>query len=113
MQTAHLSGHALAFLRKVNQATCHSAVTSTAVCLQQQMACHAGVPAQSKSITSPPSSGVFSLLVLNLAAFVADHLLHLAFMPLLYLNHAAPHWWVLLMSLILVVTEALAVPTAC
>jgi hypothetical protein len=35
---------------------------------------------------------VFLLLVLNLAAFVADHLLHLPFMPLLYLNHQAPHW---------------------
>ena len=58
---------------------------------------------QPKSITAPPSSGVFSLLVLNLAAFVADHLVHLPFMPFLYLNHAAPHWWVLLMSLTLVV----------
>ncbi len=49
----------------------------------------AGAP---KALAAPPSLGVFLLLVLNLAAFVADHLLHLPFMPLLYLNHQAPHW---------------------
>jgi len=55
----------------------------------QTMLFRAGAP---KALAAPPPSGVFLLLVLNLAAFVADHLLHLPFMPLLYLNHQAPHW---------------------
>jgi hypothetical protein len=40
-----------------------------------------------------PGNGVFLLLVLNIALFAADHLLHLPGMSRLYLNHARPEWF--------------------
>lgn len=42
---------------------------------------------------SSGGNGVFLLSLLNVAVFVADHLLHLPAVKTLYLNHAHPHWW--------------------
>jgi len=37
--------------------------------------------------------GVFALLFINFALFVADHWAHLSFVKTLYLNHVHPVWW--------------------
>jgi len=37
--------------------------------------------------------GVFALLFINFALFVADHWAHLSFVKMLYLNHVHPVWW--------------------
>eukprot|EP00899_Mesostigma_viride_P029608 jgi/Mesvir1/9832/Mv14235-RA.1 len=39
------------------------------------------------------ANGVFLLLVINLALFALDHILHLPFIQGLYLNHARPQWF--------------------
>lgn len=50
-------------------------------------------PAGPQPLAAAPGNGVFLLLVLNIAAFAADHLLGLRGMQQLYLNHAHPQWW--------------------
>ncbi|KAF8065519.1 RBL11 [Scenedesmus sp. PABB004] len=42
---------------------------------------------------APAGNGVWLLICLNLAGFVADHVLHLPGAAALYLNHAHPQWW--------------------
>ena len=37
--------------------------------------------------------GVFALLFINFALFVADHWAHVSFVKTLYLNHVHPVWW--------------------
>ena len=37
--------------------------------------------------------GVFTLLIINFALFLMDHVLHLPYMRMLYLNHVHPQWW--------------------
>ena len=37
--------------------------------------------------------GVFALLALNVALFIADHVLHAPWAPALYLHHSHPAWW--------------------
>lgn len=38
-------------------------------------------------------NGVFSLIIINILIFIADHLLGIGFIRYLYLNHAAPAWY--------------------
>ncbi|KAI8469908.1 MAG: hypothetical protein J3K34DRAFT_459159 [Monoraphidium minutum] len=55
-----------------------------------------GAPKQqpaAQPAAAPPGNGVFLLLVINIVAFAADHLLGVRGMQGLYLNHAHPQWW--------------------
>jgi len=45
------------------------------------------------SSSSNEGNGVFLLLLINVALFVADQWLHVGFVKSLYLNHMHPHWW--------------------
>ena len=42
---------------------------------------------------SDTGTGVFLLLLINLAVFAADSFLKLPIMSKLYLHHYAPQWW--------------------
>jgi hypothetical protein len=44
-------------------------------------------------VAAPPGNGVFLLILLNVAIFGCDKVLHLPWCQSLYLNHANPHWW--------------------
>ena len=33
------------------------------------------------------------MLIINFALFLMDHVLHLPYMRMLYLNHVHPQWW--------------------
>ena len=50
-------------------------------------------------------NGTFWLLAINLAVFVADHMLHVSQVPAFYLYHMSPRWW---QVSCLVSTQALA-----
>lgn len=50
-------------------------------------------PAPQAPATAPAGNGVFSLLLLNMAVFLADNVLHLPGMSQLYLNHLHPAWY--------------------
>jgi|TARA_B100000405_G_scaffold150671_1_gene105377 membrane associated rhomboid family serine protease len=45
------------------------------------------------SAKSDEGNGVFLLLLINVALFVADQWLHVGFVKSLYLNHMHPRWW--------------------
>ena len=47
----------------------------------------------SRMMRSTSGNGVFLLLLINVALFVADQWLHLPVMKSLYLNHLHPQWW--------------------
>lgn len=49
--------------------------------------------AAAQPASAPPGNGVFLLLVINIAFFLADHVLRLPAMQALYLNHLHPQWW--------------------
>ena len=38
-------------------------------------------------------SGVFSLLLVNFALFIASHVIHVPWVSALYLQHSHPRWW--------------------
>jgi len=53
-----------------------------------------GAPARrARSSRDGNGDGVFALLLVNVAAFVADNWLRLPVMRALYLNHMHPQWW--------------------
>lgn len=43
--------------------------------------------------TKVPGTGVYFILLLNIALFVLDHVCHFPWVSQLYLNHQRPHWW--------------------
>eukprot|EP00879_Flechtneria_rotunda_P019168 GHRR01020124.1.p1 GENE.GHRR01020124.1~~GHRR01020124.1.p1 ORF type:complete len:263 (+),score=65.81 GHRR01020124.1:149-937(+) len=44
-------------------------------------------------LSKPAGNGTFILLLLNVALFILDHVLHLKGIQALYLNHAQPQWY--------------------
>ena len=38
-------------------------------------------------------NGTFWLLAINLAIYLADHVLHVSQVPAFYLYHMSPRWW--------------------
>lgn len=50
-------------------------------------------------VREPSFDGVFLLLIINIVLFVADKVLHLPWVPMLYLQHSSPMWFQYVTSL--------------
>ena len=54
---------------------------------------HAAGGSSSQRKPAYTGNGTFWLLAINLAIFLADHVLHVPQVPAFYLYHMSPRWW--------------------